>query len=354
MTPSRSTVAQSGRTIRLAALRVPLAAKIVGANLLVVILLLAGWLYSGNALSSLMIALAAPVILVHLGLVFVALQPVRDLETVAARVWQGDFSARVEWSSVADDEVLRVGSMFNTLLDGMESDRARMRALATDVVASGDRDRAALARELHDSTAQNVASLLLQLSTVARDTSDPRIRERLQSARDAAQEILDELRMLSHTVHPSVLDDLGLEAALRRLARDASNGNGIAIDVSVTRDDRHDRHDARRLPMSVESVLYRVANEAVCNATHHAAPERIRVQLHVQGGYATIDVHDDGVGFDPSDLGARRNGTGLRSMRERVALANGKFEIKTAAGSGTTVSATVPIESAAAAHPESA
>ena len=104
------------------------------------------------------------------GLVLVALRPIRDLEAVASRVWGGDFGARVERSSVADNEVLRVGSMFNILLDGLESrPRADARAWpprsSRQAIASAPR----LARELHDSVAQHVAALLLQLSAAARD-----------------------------------------------------------------------------------------------------------------------------------------------------------------------------------------
>lgn len=323
--------------MQLAALRVPLAVKLVGANLLVVAILLASWFMAGGPLNRVVVVILSAVIALHLGLVLVALRPVRDLEAVASRVWGGDFGARVERSSVADNEVLRVGAMFNILLDGLESDRARMRALATEVIAAGDRERAAIARELHDSVAQHVAALLLQLSAAARDTYDPMFRERLLEARDSAEGILEEVRRLSHTVHPAVLDDLGLEAALRKLARDSSNGNGIDIDVNVDR-------TSRRLPANVEAVLYRVAQEAVRNATRHASPKRIRISLFQSRPSVTLEVHDDGKGFDLAEAKHRHSGMGLLSMNERVGLIDGTLEIKTAPGSGTTVSATVPLD----------
>jgi signal transduction histidine kinase len=107
------------------------------------------------------------VLVLHLVVVAVALRPIQDLEGVASRVWKGDFGARVEQSAVADHQVLRVGAMFNLLLDGLAADRARMRALAAEVIEVGDRERAALARELHDSTAQRLAALMLQISAAA-------------------------------------------------------------------------------------------------------------------------------------------------------------------------------------------
>ena len=330
---------EARRGIRLAALRVPLAAKLIGANLFVVGFFTSLWLIVGGPINGFVIISLSVVVSIHLVLVFVALRPIRDLEGVASRVWQGDYGARVERSNVADREVLRVGSMFNILLDGLASDRAKMRMLAAEVIAAGDRERSALARELHDSVAQHLAAVLLQLSAAARDTTDPAIAERLRDARDSAQYALQEARALSHALHPGVLDDLGLEAALRKLARDSSSGNGIDIDVSYA-------GGADRLPRDVEGVLYRIAQEAVRNATIHASPRRIRVAVHQTGAEATISVHDDGVGFDLAEAEARRAGMGLTSMRERVDLLDGRLEVNTAKGSGTTISATVPLDEA--------
>jgi nitrate/nitrite-specific signal transduction histidine kinase len=93
----------------------------------------------------------------------IALLPLRGIETVASRVWRGDFGARVGSSPVADRDMKRIGTTFNLLLDGLVADRTRMRALATAVIDAGDRERASLARELRDSTAQQLAALVLQL-----------------------------------------------------------------------------------------------------------------------------------------------------------------------------------------------
>lgn len=330
----------SRSSIRLAALRVPLVAKLVGANLFVVAVLIGAHLWMHRVLGSAGIALIVGLIVAHLVLVIVALRPIRDLEDVAGRVWQGDFGARVERSLVADQDVLRIGSMFNILLDGLATDRARMRTLATEVIAAGDRERAALARELHDSTAQRMAALLLELGVAARDTSDPALARRLYRARETAASILEEVRLMAHTVHPAVLDDLGLVAALQKLARDSSNGNGIDFDVDA------DKLNAR-LPRNVEAVLYRVAQEAVRNATRHASPARVRLTLDSDQSTAVLRIHDDGTGFELAEAERRRPGMGLLSMRERLALIDGSLDIKTAKGSGTTVTAHVPLQSAA-------
>jgi len=327
--------ARGGAGIRLAALRVPLVAKLVGANLGVVAVLTAAWVASGAVMNAEVLLAILAVLVLHLVVIGIALRPIQDLEAVASRVWKGDFAARVEQSAVADDQVLRVGAMFNLLLDGLVADRARMRALAAEVIEVGDRERAALARELHDSTAQRLAAVMLRVSAAARDAKDPALAARLAEIRDAAEEVTEEVRLLSHAVHPRVLDDLGLVPALRKLARDSSAGTGVDVDVEANT-------DGADIPHPVAATLYRVAQEAVRNAVRHAAPHRVRVVLHQVNGTATLEILDDGKGFDLQEAERRRPGMGLLSMRERVSLVDGELSIRTAPGDGTAISATVP------------
>jgi signal transduction histidine kinase len=323
-------------------LRAPLAVKVVGANLVVIAMFVGAWVMSGHAISLAGALLVLGGIAIHLVLILIALRPIRDLDDVASRVWKGDYAARVSRSAVADQDTLRVGSMFNILLDSLADDRARMRALASEVITAGEVERAALARELHDSTAQRLAALLLQLSAAARDCKDPALAPRLAAARDAAEEVTEEVRMLSQTIRPLVLDELGLIPALEKLARDATIGTGIDVDV-------HADSAPRSIPPNIASALYRVAQEAVRNAVLHASAHRIRIVLLSDAGSARLEILDDGVGFDPAIIEASDSALkgGLSSMRERVALVDGGLEIKTAPRGGTTIVATVPLTSAA-------
>jgi signal transduction histidine kinase len=328
--------------IQLAALRVPLAIKLVGATLAALAFVILAWLATGGTMNPVVGGVVALIVLVHPAVVLLALRPIRDLENVASAVWHGDFGARVVRSRVADREVLRVGSMFNLLLDGLVSDRARLRALASEVIAIGDQERAAIARALHDSTAQHIAALQFQLSIAARESADPSLAERLASARDSAECILEEVRRLSHTVRPALLDDLGLEPALRRLARDAADANDLAIDVVAA-------SSGPRLPAATEAVLYRVAEEALRNVARHASAQTVHLHLIRQPSYVTLEIYDDGAGFDIAGRG-ENGGGGLGSLRERLALVDGWLEIATAPGRGTTLSATVPLDSLTHVH----
>lgn len=273
---------------------------------------------------------------VFLFLAMVALRPLREIENVVSRVRRGDFGARVGGSLVADRDMARVGAMFNLLLDRLNDDRARMHKLASLVIEAGDRERADLARELHDSTAQQLAALKLQLSAAERDCLDSEIAQRLQAMRALAGEALEEVRLLANVVHPRVLDDLGLPVALRKLARDAAPSNAIEIDVAADA-------GSDSLPHEVASVLYRVAQGAVHNVLRHAEARRVELHLSSNGGVASLEVADDGQGFDVELAERKRPGMGLFTMRERLALAGGQLRILSKPGVGTRVVASVPL-----------
>jgi signal transduction histidine kinase len=328
------------RTLAAQALRVPLLGKLVGANLLIVAAALVvvvaerHGVLPGNAVSILGVALAVSLV-VNLGLVYVALRPLSDLELTAARVSAGDLEARVAPSPLADRDMARVGTTLNTLLDNLTADRARVRRLAAQVINAQDEERARVARELHDSTAQMLAAVMLQLGVAARENESPVLDERIATVRDMVAEALEEVRTLSHTIHPRVLDDLGLAAALSWLARQTREQEGLHVEAFAD--------DGAPIPRLAATVLYRVAQESLRNAARHAQAHRVELWLRRTATAATIEVVDDGRGFDVRRAEERRPGMGLFSMRERVGLANGSLSVESAPGRGTRIVATVPL-----------
>lgn len=332
-----------------ALLRAPLAGKLAGANAVIVMAATAAALaVHGTAAAAdqrvlLILGLAlSGSLVVNVTLVVIALRPLGDLEATAARVWQGDLDARVPQSLLADVHLARIGGTLNVLLDGLTSDRARMRRLAAEVISAGDRERAHIARELHDSAAQSLAALVYQLSAMERELgeaqiADPGVAERLASIKEMASAVLEEVRLLAHTVHPRVLDDLGLPAALKKLAREVERSTGVA--VSVTAED-----EARTVPATLASVLYRVAQESVNNAVRHGAPANVTLTLRLAASEVSLEVEDNGRGFDADAAERRRPGMGLFTMRERVALVNGQFHIASRPGHGTRITAILPLD----------
>jgi signal transduction histidine kinase len=334
-------LAPGARGVAERVLRVPLLGKVAGANLLIVAAALAGvgmerrLHMPGSAVSILGVALGLSLV-VNLALVYVALRPLNDLETAASRVSAGDLEARVESSILADRDIARIGTTLNTLLDRLTEDRDRVRRLAAQVISVQDEERARVARELHDSTAQILTAVMLQLGAAARESTSPPLDARIATLRELASEALEEVRSLSHTMHPRVLDDLGLAAALEWLARQTRAQE--PLDVRVTAVD-----DQPPIPAPLASVLYRVAQEALRNAARHADARHVDVQLRHEGRRATLEVKDDGRGFNVRDAERRRPGMGLFSMRERVALVNGRLDVTSAPGRGTRIVATVPL-----------
>lgn len=322
-------------------LRVPLLAKLAGANLLIVVSALVGVAVErrldmpGSVVSILGIALVASLI-VNFALVFVALRPLNDLELTATRLSGGDMTARVPSSPLADRNMMRVGRTLNTLLDRLTEDRARERQLAAQVISAQDEERARVARELHDSTAQILTAVMLQLGAAARESTTPALDARIVTLRELAAEALEEVRSLSHTMHPRVLDDLGLAAALEWLARQARAQGSMDVQVDACEFDPP-------IPPSVAAALYRVAQEALRNAGRHAEARRVDVRLRREGMSAVLEVQDDGVGFDVALAEQRRPGMGLFSMRERMGLVSGRLEVRSEPRRGTRVMATVPL-----------
>lgn len=322
-------------------LRVPLTVKIAGANLLA--LFLSFWagselsvrIQSGDSLllpfGAVLGAIAASVLLA-----WIALAPVRSITSTADRVLAGDSTARVPELPLAEERVDRVRDTINRLLESVETDRARMRTLATEVIGAADRERASLARDLHDSTAQALAALSMQLSSLQRDMPEGEPRERIEALRALSQEVMEEVRMLAHTLHPRVLDDLGLGAALQNLARRTQQATEARVEVSAMADNGIAPH--------VASVLYRVAQESVHNAVRHGEPSMIRLELSRGRKAARLEVMDDGRGFDVVEAERRRTGMGLFTMRERLGLVGGTMQVISGHGRGTRVIATVPLD----------
>lgn len=317
------------------ALNTPLLGKLVVADLLINIV---AYIMVRNAnpnyVNEIMVVALATTLALNAMLVYFALLPLKTLEVTAVKVSSGDLAARVPKTIIADRNIARIGETLNTLLDGVLADRERMRALASQVIIAGDQERAHIARELHDSTAQALSALDLLLTASLRhgEAMPP---ERLRLMLDIVGETLQEVRTLSHNVHPRVLDDLGLVAALEWLLQRTRTGGMIDTEIVSDVDSA--------IPQAVGSVLFRIAQEAVGNAIRHANPTKIVILISATGTNITLEVTDNGRGFDPATVEASRTGMGLFIIRERVALVDGALDISTVLGAGTTLRARVPL-----------
>lgn len=211
-----------------------------------------------------------------------------------------------------------------------------LRRFVAHVISAGDLERARVAHALHESTAQNLSAIVMQIGALLSHEPDAERQRRLGLVRDLARETLEEVRLLSHTMYPRSLDDLGLLEALRQMGRSVS---APEVPVRVT----GDAATTASLSRTVRSVLYWVAQEAVGNALRHGRPTGIDVTLHSTPARVQLEVADDGGGFDLAEAEGRRPGMGLFAMRERVALVGGDLQIATHSD-GTRVIASVPLD----------
>jgi signal transduction histidine kinase len=156
---------------------------------------------------------------------------------------------------------------------------------------------------------------------------------------------MHDIHRLAWELRPSVLDDMGLDRALKRFSEDWSQNTGVAVDFHTGGD-----LATRRLPHEFETVLYRIAQEALTNVARHAHASRVSVLLERRPGYASLIVEDDGRGFESegtTESPAATGRLGLLGMQERARLAGGSLTVESAPGGGTTVFARLPIGPAA-------
>jgi two-component system NarL family sensor kinase len=182
--------------------------------------------------------------------------------------------------------------------------------------------------------------LVLKLGAAARDCTDPVLAAQLEETKAIGVEVLEEERMLAHTTHPRVLDELGLVAALTNLARHTTEYGGTTVIAEAT-----PQIGQNDMPPDIALVLYRVAQEAVSNARRHGHALTVHLRLAVDDQCATLVVSDDGCGFDVTKAELQRLGMGLFTMRERVSIVDGRLTIVSVPQGGTRVVARIPIVS---------
>ena len=221
------------------------------------------------------------------------------------------------------------------LLAQIQSTRRELAAAERAAGISDERTR--LAREIHDTLAQGFTSVvaLLQAADASMPSDLDRSRRHIRAAEDVARASLAEARTLVWALRPEAIATAGLPAAIERVAAAVgAGGNGPNIEVAVS-------GEARQLHVDVEVTLLRTAQEGIANAVKHAQASHVTVTLTYYPDEVSLDVTDDGRGFDPSTAG-QAGGLGLVGMRERAAGLGGRMAIESAPGDGTAISVTLP------------
>ncbi len=266
--------------------------------------------------------------------------PVHRLNDAVQQIRQHNLDARA--TVVSADEIGNLATAFNDMAATLaENDRTirekeeAREALVRQIITTQEQERKNISRELHDQIGQSLLALLVDMKS---QSSGNHCGDACPDHQESIEEIIEEVRQVSKGMHPSVLDDYGLDSALRIYAKDTAARHSVRIDYEANRPEGDDR-----LPEAVEVALYRIAQEAITNAIRHAEPTHVSVILLIEGSQATLLIEDDGVGFR-TDLSGAGRGMGLLSMNERCSLLGGKLDITSEVGEGTTVRARVPLQ----------
>ncbi|MBI3975835.1 MAG: sensor histidine kinase [Armatimonadetes bacterium] len=226
------------------------------------------------------------------------------------------------------------------LFDAVRNQEHVRRELMQRLLVAQEEERRRIAQDFHDHSGQIVTALIIQLDQLAADvgSKNKQLAADLRRVRGLADQFLDDLRKLIYDLRPPVLDDLGLVPAVRWYVDSYVRPAGLDVELQV--DDL-----GGRLPQDLETVAFRIFQEAVTNVLRHARASRIEIRVSRKGEWLIVMVRDNGVGFDP-DGGPEsqdRRTLGLHGMRERAQLVDGSVQILSANGVGTTILARLPL-----------
>lgn len=362
--------------------QVPLFWRLLGVNLVVVLggALVGTWLtqrlvVSGTFTPPAHALLVLVAVCLSAGLTLLLLRqtfgPIRALREATQRFNAGDRSARATSAPLSDPDVAALVREVNALWDRLEEDAATIRdktaqaeRLAAQVIWAQEQERRRVARELHDEAGQALTAMIIGLERGL--ASMPEVyaadlpvqpRQLISNLRDLAVQTLDEVRKLALELRPTVLDDLGLVAALRQYVRATEARTGLAARLSVIGFGGREAQavsgvasegvadaDApmERLPAEVETALFRIAQEALTNAIRHARASGVEVRLRRTVEAVTLEVRDDGVGLSAT-AGPPGEHLGMFGMRERARLLGGEFQATPVSPRGTLVRVVIPL-----------
>jgi signal transduction histidine kinase len=213
-----------------------------------------------------------------------------------------------------------------------------LKGLSKRLVNTEERERRAISRELHDEVGQSLSALLVDVENLAGTSAEDSVfREGLRNIKTLAENCVNEVRNIALLLRPSMLDDLGLVAALEWQAREVSKRTGMLVETV-------EENVSDKLPEEHKTCVYRIVQEALNNCSKHAYAKNVRVVVRQQPGHLHLSIEDDGKGFDPN----LARGLGLIGMNERVSQLGGVLKVDSDRVRGTRLQVDLPLPSASA------
>jgi PAS domain S-box-containing protein len=281
--------------------------------------------------------------------------PLAQIEQTLLREqrWQGELvqsrrdgnrvTVNSRWTLWCDDKGDPQGWLqINTDISERKRAEELLRSLSARLLQTQDEERRRIARELHDSAGQLLVGLDINLVTVSRESDklSSNAARALAESMGLVKELSAELRNISHLLHPPLLDEAGLPAAIRWYVERFSHRSRISVQV-------HLACDLGRLPREIETTIFRIVQESLTNVHRHSGSSTAEVRLLRESGRITVEICDDGKGLETKDYrtysGLVTPGVGIQGMRERVRQLGGRFDIRSGE-TGTSVTATLPLD----------
>lgn len=295
-------------------------------------LVIAFFAFSGAALS----------VLLNLWIVHAALKPLMDLRRYIAKISIKNHIHNHITLHNADPDTYALAASLSALIDQLEANNRRLQLFSNRAIRAQEEERKRIARSLHDETAQSLSSMIIALERLETSLSQSQhnMKEKLRAVREVCAHTLSELRNIISGLRPSLLDDVGLVAAIRWYAQSTLKEANIQLTFQAP-------DELPAIPSEVSTILFRIAQEAVNNIARHAQAKLVTITLGYTHEEIYLHVEDDGVGFHTSrdqNEAIQREHWGLLGIQERVELVSGTFHLASSPGKGTVLQVYVPIK----------
>lgn len=290
-------------------------------------------------------------LLVNRFIIHTALYPLHELGDAIEQVHSGQINIPDSLKSYQDPDIRRLVITIDSMLTRMANYTNQLQAISERAINAQEEERVRIARSLHDDTAQSISMLIIHLDRLSTlvPADRPDITRFISDAQNVATRLLENLRKIIWDLRPSMLDDLGLCPAIRWFARTNLEKAGIRVDFSAA-------DEGMRLPSHLETMLFRIAQEAISNILRHADADKVSIRLWRDNAHILLEIKDNGRGFDidkTSDEAVDRKQLGLLGIQERASLVHGGVNIESSPESGTCLRVHIPLPLDDSTNPES-
>ena len=240
------------------------------------------------------------------------------------------------FQTIDEENEIRVLMLRNLTKQFRTQEVLNEKTMIKNVIKAQENERKRISRELHDGVAQEILSSLVDMRVLKYMDINAEVLKKVEQTEGSLMRLLGDIRHLSVELRPSTLDDLGLEAAFRTHFKWVEKNYGLLVHFTA-------ELNAKRYEGEIETVVYRVCQEAVFNAQKYAGTDVVRVRLFESAGSLKLNVSDEGTGFDPEFVMPKGTGLGLYGMKERAELVEGRLVIQSEIGKGTAILLEIPL-----------